>query len=441
MRLSVRSFLSKSNLPRRFIASTLRDVKEVTISFKETPLVTTIRESSLPNGIKVVTLDRPLPVSSLSLFVKAGSRYETRSTSGATHFLKYFASQNNAKKSGLRLVRDLEHYGTTVNVDIGREYINYNISLARFQTIETKIAAETLKFLLSPLLLEYEVTRLRDIVSQESQELCEMSKLLELAHSTAFRDQGLGQSLYAQPHSIEHIDGRHLHRHLTQNFVANNMVIVGTGMEHTSLRDVIDSLFSGDLVETKNPEFTKMEPLKVDLPTLQTFNWTGGEVRQSLPGETQLLIAYPGAARNTKDEMVHSIIKEYLDSLCLNETVSQSNSCSLSYSDCGLFAFYVVASEGTAGNTLNLMHNTIKNLTNISADDFETSKLKAKTKHLHKLSNVFALANQISHYGKVNNSNEINSVTQNDFRDTVSRLTKASPVVVASGDVRGINKL
>lgn len=40
-----------------------------------------------------MSVDRASPVSTLSLFVKAGSRFETRSSTGATHFLKYFAGQ------------------------------------------------------------------------------------------------------------------------------------------------------------------------------------------------------------------------------------------------------------------------------------------------------------------------------------------------------------
>jgi hypothetical protein len=65
--------------------------------------------------------------------------------------------------------------------------------------LEVKIAAESLRFLLSPLLQEYEVDRLREVVASDSP--CETQKLLELAHAAAFRDQG-NSSLVSFIHSF-----------------------------------------------------------------------------------------------------------------------------------------------------------------------------------------------------------------------------------------------
>lgn len=60
-----------------------------------------------------------------------------------------------------------------------------------FSILEIQIAAETLRFLLSPLLQEHEVDRIRELVAVESQGQDELQQLLDLAHQVAYRDQGM----------------------------------------------------------------------------------------------------------------------------------------------------------------------------------------------------------------------------------------------------------
>ena len=50
-----------------------------------------LERSSLDSGVEVLSVDLPSASTSLSLFVKSGSRYEDRTTAGASSFLKYLA--------------------------------------------------------------------------------------------------------------------------------------------------------------------------------------------------------------------------------------------------------------------------------------------------------------------------------------------------------------
>lgn len=419
--------------------STLRDPISVQSVEASAPTQTQVLESTLPSGFRLVTVDRAFPVSSLSLFVKASTRYETRTTSGATHFLKFFAGQSNSQKSGLRLVRDLEHYGATVNVSFDREYINYNISFSRFESQEIQIAAETLRFLLSPLLQEHEVDRIRELVAVESQGQDELQQLLDLAHQVAYRDQGLGQPLYAKPYAIERIDPRHLHRHLVANFKSGNMTLVGTGMEHGKVRDIVNSLFStGPLIDAEYPELSALPSLEPESPTAQSAKWFGGEARLPSPGDlSRVLLAYQGAERGTKGEAALTIAKAHLSNIKIDDVCSTSVSY-LPYTDSGVFAFHG-SSVGNAGRSITNLSTAVKKLADVSATDFDLAKTRALTQHLHGMTNVFALANQLSLYGRKNSVKELTAVSLSDFKDAVVRLSQ--PVVVSSGDVRGSNRV
>jgi len=427
-----------------YSVSTVRDVspghsKQNHSTDSGPKVASNIEETTLPSGLRVLSVDRASPILSLSLFVKAGSRYETRSTSGATHFLKYFAGQNNSMKSGLRLVRDLEHYGSTVDVSFDREYIGYHIALARYEKIEVQIAAETLRFILSPLLQEYEVDRLRDVVRLDSETQDVTRQLLESAHAVAFRDQGLGLPLFAPQSSVESLDPRHLQRHLANNFLSKNMTIVGTGLPHETLCRIVGILFSREFNHGAQnfPELARLGSLDVESPPIQESRWVGGEMRHAGLGGTNVLVAYPGAARNSKEEAALTIAKSHLNHLKL-EGLCCSGAHYLPYSDTGLFGFQGSAPEGFGLQTYKQLKEAMKRLGNISKDDFEMARTFALTHHLHKVEDVSFLAKNISLYGKLNQSQEISSVNLNDFKNIVSRFVGSNSVVISSGDVRGI---
>jgi len=178
------------------------------------------------------------------LIVKAGSRFETYSTSGAAHYLKFVANQDTTAKSGLRLVRDLEHYGASATVEIDRENIVYHIKFSS-QTPDSQelaIAAETLSCLLSPLLYEYEFERTRPKVLRSYESLCSTSKLLDVAHYVAFGDQALGLPLYSAPQRTNRLETAHLRHHLTSRYTPENVTIVGTGVSHGDLSNIFTQI-------------------------------------------------------------------------------------------------------------------------------------------------------------------------------------------------------
>jgi hypothetical protein len=52
---------------------------------------TTVEQTVLEGNVKVISVDSPSATSTVSLFVKAGSRFENRLNSGASHFLTKLA--------------------------------------------------------------------------------------------------------------------------------------------------------------------------------------------------------------------------------------------------------------------------------------------------------------------------------------------------------------
>jgi len=394
--------------------------------------------SVLPNGLKVLSVGRKQPISSLSLFVRAGSRYETRQTSGAAHFMKHLAGQNNAFQSGLRLVRNLEHHACNVSVTFGREFISYNISFPNVdgQEPNSLFLSETVKNLcamVSPLGFEYELDRIRGLVACESNHLSINSKLLETAHFYGFRDQGLGQPLFAQPSFIDGMKSNILQRHFEDNYHPNNMILVGTGVSHETIQQHATEVFS-NYSATSTTLFPEVRnKIASDAATPQTGKWSGGQSLQSESGNAEVLFAYPAPQRDSKESFALCILKYHLLSVLGAEVDIQN----ISYSDAGIFSFHVSAPENQAKKAQETIQNSLKN--NISNAEFDIAKLAALNVHNHRLTDVFQLAEHLAKYGRENSNEKINSVSYNDFNNAKEKMIKSSPVVAASGDVRGIS--
>lgn len=82
--------------------------------------------TTLDNGVRVCTQDLGQPVSSLGIYVGAGSRDETPLTSGSSHLLERLAFKGSQSRSKYRMVRDMERSGALYNAAASRETISYS---------------------------------------------------------------------------------------------------------------------------------------------------------------------------------------------------------------------------------------------------------------------------------------------------------------------------
>ena len=67
--------------------------------------------TTLSNGIRVCSESWPTPISSVGIFVKAGSRNETLDTSGSAHFLEHLHFKGTTNRSRLQLELGVENLG------------------------------------------------------------------------------------------------------------------------------------------------------------------------------------------------------------------------------------------------------------------------------------------------------------------------------------------
>jgi predicted Zn-dependent peptidase len=185
--------------------------------------------TTLANGLRVASLTSSDIGVALGLFVGVGSRNETRSNAGATHFLKYAAFNSSKAKPGYQVVRELETASASFTSTTGREHILFSSELPA-DSVDTVLPI--ISDLLNPKLAYHEVQAQGNAVQEEVDRLegDTVTTLFELVHRQAYRNRGLGQSLIASKDNIHHINQDTLTKFVHANYTPDQSVLVVVGM-------------------------------------------------------------------------------------------------------------------------------------------------------------------------------------------------------------------
>src|SRR3989337_502233 len=82
-----------------------------------------IQKTVLTNGISVITEEMPgVESCSIGIWVNAGSRNETRTINGVSHFIEHLLFKGTKKRTALDISREIESVGGVLNAFTGREY-------------------------------------------------------------------------------------------------------------------------------------------------------------------------------------------------------------------------------------------------------------------------------------------------------------------------------
>ena len=198
------------------------------------------------NGIKIYTYKNPsLHGFHLSLFVRAGSMFETPEESGITHFLEHVAIRNVNKVMGEELYSKLDKYGLEFNASSFSEMVQFYMSGSSKNFMP---AAEIFARLFSPIALEKrEIDAERKRIKAEIRESDEKSSLSSFTNEIAHKGTSLERSIVGTNPAIDKITKRRLEEYRKKNFTAENVFVYVTG----NFTDADIALLSAELSRYK----------------------------------------------------------------------------------------------------------------------------------------------------------------------------------------------
>ncbi|GAA5879579.1 hypothetical protein JCM3774_000290 [Rhodotorula dairenensis] len=353
--------------------------------------------STLPNGLTVATeSSASASTATVGVWIDAGSRAETDSTSGTAHFLEHMAFKGTGKRSQHQLELEVENLGAHLNAYTSREQTVY---YAKSFSHDVSKSVEIISDILTGSKLEAgAIERERDVILREQQEVDKQLEevVFDHLHAVAFQHQPLGRTILGPKENILSIQRDDLVNYIKTNYTADRMVLVGTGgVEHASLVELANQHF-GQLP-------TSSAPIKLGEPNQANKakpDFIGAEVRvrdDTMP-TCNVAIAVEGVGWNSPDYypmlVAQSIMGNWDRSLGaqsllssrFSHIVSSNNlansfmSFSTSYSDTGLWGIYMVSENLT--NLDDLTHFLFKEWQRLAThpSDGEVARAKAQLK-------------------------------------------------------------
>jgi predicted Zn-dependent peptidase len=163
----------------------------------------------------------------MSLFVRAGSMYETSDESGITHFLEHVSIRNVNKAMDGGLYALLDREGIEFNASTYYEMIQFymNGSMGKFRA-----CSDVLSELFSPIILDKaEIDAERKRIKAEIREADDRSSLLAFTNSLVHKGTSLSASITGTLSGVSKISAGRLERYRQRIFTRDNLFVYITG--------------------------------------------------------------------------------------------------------------------------------------------------------------------------------------------------------------------
>uniref|UniRef100_A0A8C7NYR6 Ubiquinol-cytochrome c reductase core protein 2a n=1 Tax=Oncorhynchus mykiss TaxID=8022 RepID=A0A8C7NYR6_ONCMY len=392
--------------------------------------------SRLPNGLVIASLENYSPVSSVGVFVKAGTRYETVENQGVSHVLRLAANLTTKGASAFRICRGVEAVGGSLR-SVSME------STALYTVIEYLINVT-----MTPEFRPWEVDDLtsRVKVDRALAHQCSQIGVIEKLHEAAYKN-ALSNSLYCPDYMVGKVSGEQLQSFVQNNFTSARMALVGLGVNHSVLRQVGEqflSVRSGAGVAGAKAVYR------------------GGELRvQNGAGLVHSLIASEGGVTGSAEANAFSVLQRVLGAgphvkrgSNVTSKLSQgianattqpfdATAFNATYADSGLFGVYSIAQADSAGEVIKAAIAQVTGVAKggVSEDDVTRAKKQLKAEYLMSMESSEGLLEEMgaqalssgAYHSPETVTQSIDSVSHADVVNAARKFVDGKKSMAASG--------
>jgi len=386
---------------QKVAASLLRSLKSSSRCFSAVPLTESLDDeprgqrkanvesdvkiTTLSNGIKVASVDTGASVSRVSIASNVGSRHEPVSKLGISHLVKNTSFMDNAERTSLRTVREIQEVGGALEVSGSREINSKTAVFLRDKLPE--VLENIAPGITKPLYQAWEVTDARNLSLDQNVTVNgdDAALNVEYLHKAAYRN-GLGNSLYCDNLNLGSYSSSEIAEFASSNFVGNRMTVAGTDVNHDELVRYVKELFGG--LSAGDQQSTPQQ------------KYFGGDIRKHTSNElTHVSLVTEGVSMFNSDLASYIVLQRLLgvgpytkwgdntQSSRLTRAAKGAidgplsiNALNISYSDSGLFGINTVTTPGNITTVLKAAINEISNLSRgqVSAEELNRAKTQSK---------------------------------------------------------------
>ena len=213
---------------------------------------------TLPNGLTVVTVEMPhIHTMEVSMFVRAGLRYENLQNNGISHFLEHMMFRGNGKyPNSIALNMEFENIGRDLRASTLGEYTQYGFS-PHVSQLDKGLELFS-EFFSSPTFPEIEIER-GIILEEYFEELNEEGVNIDINNQACkllYPDTPMAWPTIGTEETIKNIQTEMLKEYFDRHYVPGNMVLAFAGpIDHAEVIDLSKKYFS--VLKNGNEPFSK----------------------------------------------------------------------------------------------------------------------------------------------------------------------------------------
>ena len=207
----------------------------------------TYRKSTLPNGLRVLTAPMPHTRSvSVSVYVGAGSRYETPPQAGLAHFIEHLCFKGTEQRpTPQEISQVIDGVGGMINAATDRELTVFYCKVPQpYFGLALDVLADLVR---RPLFAPEELEKERSVVLEELAMIADSpaQQVDLLLDETIWPDQALGRDIAGSEATVRGLTREMVLDYLRHQYVPNNIVVsIAGAVTHEQVAEQVDTLLA-----------------------------------------------------------------------------------------------------------------------------------------------------------------------------------------------------
>lgn len=185
---------------------------------------------TLKNGLRIITVPmKDNPTVTVLVMVEAGTRYETRSTNGLSHFLEHMCFKGTKKRTVRQIAYELEAMGAATNAFTSHDYTGYYAKGRA--NLFPKLLDVVSDVYLNSIFPENEIEKERGVICGEIDMYEDMParRVQEFFAESLYGDQPAGYTVLGPKENIKRFTRKDFLDYRNRHYTAGKTVVVVAG--------------------------------------------------------------------------------------------------------------------------------------------------------------------------------------------------------------------
>ena len=412
----------------------------------------------LPSGLRIVTEEeRSVRSAAFGIWVNVGSRDETVSTAGASHFLEHLLFKGTKKRTSLEISSAIEAVGGETNAFTSKEYTCF---YARVIDKDLPLAIDVISDLItSSVVKAVDVDAERKVVLEEiAMRDDDPSDLIhDLFLEKYYGDTPLGRPILGTVKSIKSMSRNTVFNYYRNRYKPEDLVVsVAGNVKHKNVVAMVEEALSkDDFLDQPKKDFKVRSSPQIKVAGKGEVTLLDRKTEQA-----HIIYGVPGVARDDKRRFALGILSSALGggmSSRLFQEIREKRGLAYStyaysqqFAGSGVLSFYVGCKPNKAQEAIKIIQSILYDVAENGLTSDEISRAKGAVSGSSVLSQedtgsrMTRIGKSELVYGQVLSFDEIlreiSSVTPEQIKEIASESLPTSPTLAVVGPFRSTSE-